>query len=102
MVQLMNIFYVGHQSSDLLAGVGLGNMLLNVLVFAVTMGLNGTIETFVAWSLGHDDKMLCGLHLNRARVIVTTFLIPIMILFCFMDKILIGLQQDPEIARIAH
>ena len=52
MVQLLNIFYVGQMSSDLLAGVGLGNMLLNVLVFAVTMGLNGTIETFVAWAFG--------------------------------------------------
>ena len=52
MVQLMNIFYVGQMSSDLLAGVGLGNMLLNVLVFAVTMGLNGTIESFVSWSYG--------------------------------------------------
>ena len=52
MVQLLNIFYVGQMSTELLAGVGLGNMLLNVLVFAVTMGLNGTIETFIAWSYG--------------------------------------------------
>ena len=52
MVQLLNIYYVGQMSSSLLAGVGLGNMLLNVLVFAVTMGLNGTIETFVAWAYG--------------------------------------------------
>ena len=102
MVQLMNIFFVGHQSSDLLAGVGLGNMLLNVLVFAVTMGLNGTIETFVAWSYGRGDKMMCGLHLNRARVVVTACIIPVMILFIFIDKILINLQQDPEIAVIAR
>lgn len=102
MVQLMNIFFVGHQSSELLAGVGLGNMLLNVLVFAVTMGLNGTIETFVAWSYGRGDKMMCGLHLNRARVVVTSVIIPVMILFLFIDKILINLQQDPEIAMIAR
>jgi len=102
MVQLMNIFFVGHQSSELLAGVGLGNMLLNVLVFAVTMGLNGTIETFVAWSYGRGDKMMCGLHLNRARVVVTSVIIPVMILFLFIDKILINLQQDPEIAVIAR
>ena len=56
MVQLLNIFYVGQMSTELLAGVGLGNMLLNVLVFAVTMGLNGTIETFVSWSYGQGDK----------------------------------------------
>ena len=36
MVQLLNIYYVGKTSSDCLAGVGLGNMLLNVVVFAVT------------------------------------------------------------------
>ena len=102
MVQLLNIFYVGQMSSDLLAGVGLGNMLLNVLVFAVTMGLNGTIESFVSWSYGQGDYKMCGTHLNRARVVVTTVLIPVVILFLFMDKILIGLQQDPEIASIAR
>ena len=36
MVQLLNIYYVGKTSSEYLAGVGLGNMLLNVVVFAVT------------------------------------------------------------------
>ena len=92
MVQLLNIFFVGHVSSDLLAGVGLGNMLLNVLVFAITMGLNGTIETFVAWAYGKGDSAMCGTHLNRARVVVTAIVTPIAILFLFIDKILISLQ----------
>mmetsp|Transcript_21645 Transcript_21645/g.26587 ORF Transcript_21645/g.26587 Transcript_21645/m.26587 type:complete len:192 (-) Transcript_21645:1288-1863(-) len=102
MVQLLNIFFVGHVSSDLLAGVGLGNMLLNVLVFAITMGLNGTIETFVAWAYGKGEYKMCGTHLNRARVVVTAVISPVIILFLFIDKILIGLQQDPEIAEIAR
>ena len=89
-------------SSDLLAGVGLGNMLLNVLVFAITMGLNGTIETFVAWSYGQGDTKMCGTHLNRARVVVSVAMIPVILTFLFMDKILISLQQDEEIARIAR
>ena len=90
MVQLLNILYVGQMSSDLLAGVGLGNMLLNVLIFAVTMGLNGTIESFVAWSFGQGDKEMWGIHLNRARIVVTAVIIPPTILFLFMDKILIA------------
>lgn len=102
MIQLLNIYYVGHVSSDLLAGVGLGNMLLNVVVFAVTMGLNGTIETFVSWSYGQKKYSECGMHMNRARVVVTTFLIPVIILFLFVDKILVGLAQDPEISGIAR
>ena len=89
-------------SSDLLAGVGLGNMLLNVLVFAIVFGLNGTIETFVAWSYGKGDLKACGTHLNRARVILSAFVLPIAILFIFIDKILIGLQQDAAISEIAR
>ena len=102
MVQLLNIFFVGSQGSDLLAGVGLGNMLLNVLVFAVTMGLNGTIESFVSWAYGAGDKALCGTWLNRARIVVTSTLIPVMILFLFIDRVLIGLKQDAEISTIAR
>ena len=102
MIQLMNVIYVGHVSSTLLAGVGLGNMLLNVFVFALTMGLNGTVETFVSWSFGSGDKAVCGWHLNRARVVVTIILIPIIVVFLFIDKILIACQQDEEISLIAR
>ena len=89
-------------SSDLLAGVGLGNMLLNVLVFAIVFGLNGTIESFVSWAYGKNDYKMCGTHLNRARVVVTAICIPVAILFIFIDKILIGLSQDEYISEIAR
>ena len=102
MVQLMNIFYVGHVSSDMLAGIGLGNMLLNVLIFAVTMGLNGTIETFVAWAYGRGNYKECGTQLNRAKIIVSFVVLPPMILFFFIDKILIACQQDAYVAEIAR
>ena len=102
MVQLLNILFVGQMSSSLLAGVGLGNMLLNVLIFAITMGLNGTIESFVAWSFGQNQKAMCGIHLNRARIIVTAYLMPTTILFLLMDSILIACAQDPAISRTAR
>jgi len=48
-VNIINIYFMGHQQDpDLMAGVGLGGMLLNVCFFAVGQGLNGTIETFVS------------------------------------------------------
>lgn len=45
---------------------------------------------------------MCGTHLNRARVIVTIFCIPVALLFCFIDKILIAAAQDPVIALDAR
>ena len=48
-VALMNIYFVGHTGdASVLAGIGLGNMLLNVCFFALSQGLNNTIETFVS------------------------------------------------------
>ena len=53
MVQMINLWFIGHQKNpDLLGGLGLGNMLLNVLVFALSNGLNSTIESFASWSYG--------------------------------------------------
>ena len=49
LVQLVNTYFVGHVNDPvLLAGVGMGNMLINVLCFAVVQGLNGALETFVS------------------------------------------------------
>ena len=103
MVQLINIYFMGHMTNpNLLAGVGLGNMLINVCVFAVAYGLNGTIETFVGWSFGSEKYYECGYHLNRAKVIITVILFPVMIMFFFVDSILIALALDPEVSKIAR
>jgi hypothetical protein len=46
----------------LIAGIGLGNMLINVLAFAILEGLNGALETIVSSSYGasralsHDNS----------------------------------------------
>lgn len=53
LVQLINTYYIGHSNdSSLIAGVGMGNMLINVLAFAIMQGLNGALETLVSRSYG--------------------------------------------------
>lgn len=102
LVQLLNIYFVGHIGSDYLAGVGLGNMLLNVFIFAMSNGLNGTVESFISWALGERDFKLCGIRLNQARIIVMTVLVPFILMFFFVDKILIAIKQDPWVSLIAR
>lgn len=52
-VQLINTYYIGHTNdSTLIAGVGMGNMLINVLAFAIMQGLNGAIETLNSQAYG--------------------------------------------------
>ena len=48
-VQLVNTYYIGHSNNPpLIAGVGMGNMLINVLAFATMQGLNGALETLIS------------------------------------------------------
>ena len=55
MVMLVNTYYIGHVNDPvLLAGVGMGNMLINVLCFAIVQGLNGALETLVSQAYGAE------------------------------------------------
>ncbi len=62
LVQLQNIYFIGQYSTDslMMASVGMGNMLTNVVIFATCLGFNGTIETFISQSFGAKLKFMCG------------------------------------------
>jgi len=61
LIQICNIYFMGRQiDQNLMAAVGMGNMLINVICFAVCQGFNGTIETFVSQSFGGGDGYMCG------------------------------------------
>jgi len=49
LVQLVNTYSVGHTNeAALIAGVGMGNMLINILGFAIMQGLNGALESLIS------------------------------------------------------
>ena len=70
----------------------MGNMLINVLCFAVVQGLNGALETLVSQSYGAKKYEACGIFLNRGKVVATMVMIPIVIIYLLSDKILIALE----------
>ena len=102
-VQLINTFFIGHTNVPaLIAGVGMGNMLINVLGFAVGQGLNGALETLVAQSYGFANYHMCGVYLNRGRILMTFLMVPLIIIFSCSELILVAIKQDPEIALYAR
>jgi MATE family multidrug resistance protein len=102
-VQLTNIYHIGRLNDPrALGAVGLGNMLINVVCFATCWGFNGTLETYVTQSFGSGNTYMCGVQLNRGRIIGAVMFVPIAILFYFVDSVLISVGQDPEISEIAR
>jgi Na+-driven multidrug efflux pump len=60
-VQITSVFFIGNLNDPvILASVGLGNMMVNVLAFAVTQGLNGALEYYVSNAFGMKHYKECG------------------------------------------
>jgi Na+-driven multidrug efflux pump len=60
-VQITSVFFIGNLNDPvILASVGLGNMMVNVLAFAVTQGLNGALEYYVSNAFGLKHYKECG------------------------------------------
>ena len=103
LVPMISLYFVGNlDNSKQLAGFGLGHLLLDVLVFAIATGLNCTVDTFMSWAYGSQRYDEVGFHLNRVRIISVVFLLPAVVAFFYVDKILIYLAQDPEVSVIAR
>ena len=96
------MYFIGAlNDQSLLAGVALGIMTISMLAITFMYGLNATIETFVSQSFGAQKFEQCGTVLNRGKIVLTLFLLPVYVLFLFMEPVFISLNQDAEVARIA-
>ena len=85
-----------------MAGLGLGTSLLECLTLYIIMGMNGALETLVAQAYGADQLGLCGVYLNRARVINTIIFLPLMLVLLFTKPILGALGQQEEVIEHAY
>jgi Na+-driven multidrug efflux pump len=53
LMEVVNTIFVGHLGNPIkLAGIGIGNLAINMIAFSVINGFNGAIETFVPRAFG--------------------------------------------------
>lgn len=84
-----------------LAGIGLGNMMIIIVPYSVMIGINTALETFVSRAAGRGNLKDCGLYLHRSIMVITVVFIPVSILLCHTDILLISLGIDAETAGVA-
>ena len=102
--EIVNLFFAGHLGDPvLMAAVGIGNMFINAFFLAIVMGLNFTISTFTAQFYGAGNVQICGLYLNRGRVVLSIVVPVLAVLMLVARPILRGvLMQDAEVAAYAQ
>ncbi|KAI9490952.1 mate-domain-containing protein [Zychaea mexicana] len=98
-LQLASIFTLGHLGSTELAASALASMFANVSAWSVAFGTATALDTLCsqAWT-GARDKTLVGVHLQRALAILSVLFIPIAIVWWNATRILLALNQEPELA----
>lgn len=83
---ITTVVYIGHNcSNEIMAGMGMGQVIIGAFCMAFCYGLNGTLESKVSQSFGAQNYEMCGVWLNRGRAINTILMIP-MVFFFFSSK----------------
>ena len=102
-VEIINLIFVGHLNDPVsIGGVGLGNLMINVVWFSVGMGMNGAIDTLVSQAFGNKQYYLCGWFLNRGRIVQLIFFIPEVVICLFTKEVLVAFGQDELTAEAAQ
>lgn len=94
---VINLYYLAHgkdADSTIIAGFGLGCLLLDVAFVSFGFGLNGALETFVSQSFGQGNHHLCSVYLHRSRVVVTLCFVVTFFLLQYSEAVLLYLDQD--------
>ena len=81
LVEIINVVFIGHLGDkNLVAALGMGNLWINICGVSILHGLNSGVATFVSQSIGQNNLKLCGVYLNRGRVVAMMTFIPISII----------------------
>ena len=76
----VNLIFIGKLNNPaMLAGVGMGNMFINMIGLTPAWGLHCALDTLVSQDYGSLNLELCGVHLNRSRIVLLIMYIPISI-----------------------
>ena len=101
--EIVNLVFVGRLDNPaMLAGVGMGNLTMNILSLSIAYGLNGALESLVSQAYGAGNLKLCGIFLNRSRVVLIGFMAPMMFVLSYSSQILVALGQDKDSAAYAQ
>ena len=89
---MTNVIFASRLNDETkLAGVGLGTTMNHMLGFCIICGVGNAMDTLISQAYGSGNLKLCGVYLNRARVITTVTFIPLTIILMNTKPLLLFL-----------
>ena len=66
--------------------------------YSVIIGLNCALDSLVSTAAGAGELELCGVYLNRQRLIVTMVMVPMLGMAMKLEEVLVLFGQDPVVS----
>ncbi|GMI68999.1 hypothetical protein like AT2G04050 [Hibiscus trionum] len=101
LLQVISVIIVGHLGQLPLSGIALGFSFANVTGFSFIFGISGALETLCGQAYGAQQYQKIGTYTYCSILSLFPICIPISVIWIFMDKLLVLLGQNPEIAMEA-
>ena len=99
LVDITNIYTVGKLGDPAkIGGVGMGNMIMALFGLSIFSGLNSALDTLVSQAAGAGNLTLCGVYLNRGRLVILSCFVPIVVIVFNTENIMIAFSQDPRVS----
>ena len=90
--EILNLSFIGSLNNPaMMAGVGLGNMTVNISALSFVYGFNAALDTLVSQAVGAGKIEQVSVYLNRGRFIMTLLFVPITLFLLNSKQILIKL-----------
>jgi Na+-driven multidrug efflux pump len=94
LLETINIIFIGHLNDPVkVAGVGMGNIIINLFAVGIFTGLNSSLETLVSQAYGAKNLELCGIYLQRGRII-NIFVYSIILVLMFLSIKMLNLLNQ--------
>lgn len=99
---ILSMLFLGHLGDSELAAGSLAIAFANITGYSVLSGLALGMEPLCSQAFGAQRPKLLSLTLHKSVLVLLTFTIPILFLWLNISNILLCLQQDPHVTRLAR
>ena len=82
-----------------IGAIGMGNMTMNMTLRSYVLGFNGSLITMLSQAYGSRHLERMGSILNKAFVLHTLWMVPLLIILFYTKHILMGLGQSEGLSE---
>lgn len=103
LMEVVSAVFNGHMPEvEMIGGAGLGGMYTTILCLSITIGLNFTLSTLISQTFGSGNMYLCGVYLNRARIVAFLVFIPLQIALLNAENLFLAFKFDEKTSHYAQ